>query len=96
MENEKRPIDANEFVKQLEEEFHGMVSDSELKVYQIISRIEEQPTVDAVEVVHGHWRYYSTTMQECSNCQRHTARHKFKYCPHCGAIMEDKYHESTD
>ena len=51
MENEKRLIDANEFVKQLEEEFHGMVSDSELKVYQIISRIEEQPTEDAVEVV---------------------------------------------
>ena len=58
--------------------------------------VAELPTVDAVEVVHGHWRYYSTTMQECSNCQRHTARHKFKYCPHCGAIMEDKYHESTD
>lgn len=49
--------------------------------------------VDAVEVVHGEWRYYSTTMQECTNCQRHTARHKFKYCPHCGAVMEDKYNE---
>ena len=52
--------------------------------------------VDVREVVHGRWVYYSTTMQECSNCHRHTARHKFKYCPHCGAVMEDKYHESTD
>ncbi len=50
-------------------------------------------TVDAVPVVHGEWLYYSTTMQECSNCKRHTARHKFKYCPHCGAVMEDKYND---
>ncbi len=41
----------------------------------------------------GRWLYYSTTMQECSNCQRHTARHKFKYCPHCGVVMEDKYND---
>ena len=41
----------------------------------------------------GVWKYYSTTMQECSNCHRHTARHKFKYCPHCGAVMEDRYNE---
>lgn len=49
--------------------------------------------VDAAPVVHGQWRYYSTTMQECSICHRHTARHKFKYCPHCGAIMEDRYND---
>lgn len=58
--------------------------------------IDKAPTVSTVPVAHGHWAYYSTTMQECSNCHRHTARHKFKYCPHCGAVMEDKYHESTD
>ena len=52
--------------------------------------LDDVPTVDAVPVVHGRWRYYSTTMQECSECQRHTARHKFKYCPHCGSFMEDK------
>ena len=44
----------------------------------------------------GKWTYYSTTMQECSNCKRHTARHKFKFCPHCGAEMEDKYYEPID
>ena len=59
----------------------------------IIAAIAGQPTVDAVEVVHGYWLYYSSTMQECSNCHRHTARHKFKYCPHCGAVMEDKYND---
>ena len=49
---------------------------------------------DAVK--HGNWVYYSTTMQECSNCKRHTARHKFKYCPHCGAVMGDKLHYAID
>ena len=35
----------------------------------------------------GHWKHYSTTMMECSVCQRHVARHKYEYCPHCGATM---------
>ena len=50
------------------------------------------PPADVAPVVHGRWEYYSTTMMECSNCKRHTARHKFSYCPHCGATMEDKYY----
>jgi hypothetical protein len=40
---------------------------------------------------HGKWLYYSTTMMECSLCKRHVARHKYEYCPHCGASMEDNY-----
>ena len=63
------------------------------KVEIVPIRITENPTEDVAEVVHGRWEYYSTTMMECSNCKRHTARHRFKYCPHCGAIMEDKHHE---
>lgn len=38
---------------------------------------------------------YSGTMMECSICNRHTARHKFAYCPHCGAKMKEREnHES--
>lgn len=47
-------------------------------------------------VKYGNWLYYSTTMQECSNCKRHTARHKFKYCPHCGAVMGDELNYAID
>ena len=36
----------------------------------------------------GRWEYYSSTMQECSVCKRHTARHKYEYCPRCGRKME--------
>ena len=35
----------------------------------------------------GYWKYYSTTMMECNACGRHTARHRFEFCPHCGSSM---------
>ena len=103
MANEKRMIDASEFVKQLEEEFHGMVSDSELKVYQIISRIEERPTVDVVEVVHGWWIELPGMEPDykCSECGQSYAwwePSEAHYCPNCGARMDlpaEVDHESS-
>ena len=44
--------------------------------------------VEAEPVRHGRWDYYSTTMQECSVCKRHTPRHRYTFCPHCGARMD--------
>lgn len=43
---------------------------------------------DVEPVRHGMWKRYSTTMMECSLCGKHTARHKFNYCPNCGAKMD--------
>ena len=60
MANEKRLIDANKMCRELQEEFHGMISDEELKIYQILRRLDEQPTVDAVEVV------------RCKDCKRYS------------------------
>lgn len=44
----------------------------------------------------GTWYYYSTTMMECGMCGRHTARHRFEYCPHCGAKMTPKIKEREE
>lgn len=41
-------------------------------------------------LVKGTWLPYSTTMMECSVCGRHTARHRFEFCPHCGSQMLPK------
>ena len=88
MANKVRLINANALKDRIRQEpTDGMYT------AEILEAIDEVPTVDAAPVVHGRWEYYSTTMMECSNCKRHTARHKFEYCPHCGAVMEDHYND---
>ena len=53
--------------------------------------MDAQPTVDAVEVVHGRWvdlgRNYYTVVSQCSECG---AKYDFRspYCPNCGAKMD--------
>lgn len=53
--------------------------------------IESQPTVDAVEVVHGKWIYKGTTnvkmIFECSNCKSLIAG-RGRFCKECGAKMD--------
>ena len=36
----------------------------------------------------AEWLPYSHTMMECSACKRHTAIHRYRYCPYCGAYMK--------
>lgn len=43
-----RLIDADEFIKELYSEFHGMISDESLKIYQLIQRIDAAETVKSV------------------------------------------------
>ena len=60
--------------------------------------IQNAPTVDAVEVVHGRWEYNAPTITlnahwECSACKKVFWQHlletyKFNYCPNCGAKMD--------
>lgn len=40
-----------------------------------------------IPLVVGVWKDYSATMMECSICGRHTARHKYDFCPRCGSKM---------
>lgn len=47
-------------------------------------RLEQEPAT---------WVRYSTSMMACSRCGRHTARHRFEYCPHCGAPMRERREE---
>lgn len=51
MANERWMIDANVLNRALTEEYHGMLSDETLKIYQVIRILDECPTLDAVEVV---------------------------------------------
>lgn len=63
--------------------------------------IEEQPTADVVEVVHGEWieewdRKHMVGRCFCNSCRRGTYKDshlkwiKSAYCPNCGAKMDGK------
>lgn len=65
--------------------------------------VDDQPTVDAVPLVHGHWRRGKSYPHNiyCSNCFRtyvpneeieiwkDRTRLPRNYCPECGALMDE-------
>lgn len=56
----------------------------------LLDVINEIPTVDAVEVVHGRWVHKGAWHIECSECKHilaHIGEAK-NYCPNCGANMD--------
>ena len=63
-------------------------------------KVSEAPTVDAVEVVHGHW-CWEGRFRACSKCGSYVeftetlgASH-WKYCPNCGAKMDGGNEDGT-
>lgn len=52
--------------------------------------VAQQPTVEAVLVVHGEWKTDCGVLfpvYRCSECNCATALGKTKFCPNCGADM---------
>lgn len=85
MATEKRLIDANSAVEYCRNRW-GMNSMTE-------KFLNAQPTVDAVEVVHGRWEWRHTNeyteILTCSVCSKtEGADERHKYCPNCGAKMD--------
>ena len=92
MANEVRLIDANALVK-IAEKRCGVVN---------IKHIDDMPTVDAVEVVHGRWELHGNDddcgcSYFCSNCHDsydeewfyvHGQYRHWNHCPNCGAKMD--------
>lgn len=84
-------IERNRLKTVIEKNFgHGTIN-------PILQLIDEQPTANVVEVVHGEWlediAYYDENgcpciVARCSNCGE--AYPTYNYCPNCGAKMEVK------
>ena len=57
-----------------------------------IKRIDEQPTIEAVPVVHGEWiaQDEGLTKFMCSICKGKNYGGHEKFCPNCGADMRKK------
>ena len=91
MATEKRLIDANALKKQktiLWDEALGFCD------CVLIENIDDAPTVDAVEVVHGHWvSDEGDVLFHCSECETQISTSwdyddlQWNYCPSCGAEM---------
>ena len=108
MADKKRLVDANE----LEAHFHetkmieifpywkelSFETQSELVKFgkALKEMMQNAPTVDAVEVVHGRWvdEYPHVRCSECNaewfNCRTDNEPMLFYFCPNCGADMRGK------
>ena len=75
------------------------VDDAEDKRAIITELINGIPAVDAVPVVHAHWRTVKDGSLECTNCFAQSphdedyygdiiCNYETEYCPHCGAKMD--------
>ena len=116
-DREKRLIDANALLESIEGtdwytiNYKGDAAQGApceevawYKATDIYSAIENAPTVDAVEVVHGRWKWGRNSMNQygawCSECECgwEDKGNDFdrvqglviahKYCPNCGAKMD--------
>ena len=94
MEKEKRLIDANI----LESWIDGGIQGAEeangnapiVSLYDVLSALDDIPTVDAVEVVHGRWEKHGKHDWRCSVCKVGVP-YSFtghNYCHNCGAKMD--------
>ena len=99
MANEKRLIDANTLYEKATGAWDDTLCDECYS--EIINLIDEAPTVDAVEVVHGRWIFKHNPITDpkryfirivCSECNLHTGQTS-NYCPNCGAKMDGERRE---
>ena len=96
MANEKRLIDGNELLSKM----HRLDEKQKTDVWMtcdIEALLEMQPTVDAVEVVHGRWAKIAHYPYYCSVCNEIApldfegeSHYKSNYCPNCGADMRER------
>ena len=106
MENKKRLIDADALADKLQQHrdffvnawcgFRNLPAQDKARVDEIthcIAEITNAPTIDAVPVVHGRWKYYhKQNIAVCTNCsfERNLDADfgKAVSCPNCGAKMD--------
>lgn len=100
MANERRLIDANDFLAELKERHENIMQDPEVSKHMkwceavhygaTTAIIEKMPTIEAAPVVHGRWKYVEVIgfgfLSTCSECGHHDR--ETNYCPNCGAKMD--------
>lgn len=96
----KRLIYVNALKRAIRMESWKLETQIQLALDYIDIIIDEQPTVDAVEVVHGRWEEWwpgislimtgEEMLYRCSACDaKYAVIEGYNYCPNCGADMRD-------
>ena len=67
-------------------------------IARAIDAVKDASTIDAVEVVHGHWKRKPHWCVACSCCGKYTHDYDgevglYNYCPNCGAKMDEEVSE---
>lgn len=86
-----KPIDADYISQMLRQEYHGMISDESMKIYEILRMLNGAPVLDVAPVKHGYWIYGKAILNRhiCSCCRSYfDTLEADNYCPNCGAIMD--------
>lgn len=91
-------IDENKLIEDLQKKFPEWKSSSvggivKIIIDKVIRIIKEQPTVEAVPVVHGEWIHDINNLYGCSVCMNRetmSPNKKKNFCPNCGADMRKK------
>ena len=96
MANEKRLIDANALMEEIDFEYDLNYGEILTDPVKFADMVDNAPTVDAVEVVHGRWIYEPVEFTyekdiKCSICGRYNECPTI-YCPNCGAKMDGDSH----
>ena len=105
MATEKRLIDANAFEFEPDENciangvliWGGRTGGKTMTTLlaALKKMIDNAPTVDTVEVVHGRWEWITEDIYGCTNCGETShvkevmGQPAWDYCPNCGARMKD-------
>lgn len=90
---DKRLIDANALLKSYDVAWMVEYDESGCGVRKKAlptKTIEEAPTIDAVEVVHGRWVFDRPNHYKCSLCDAMWSGvvRFMKFCPDCGMPMD--------
>ena len=91
-----RYIDAELIEKYISREEHNTPDEKWRPESEFAALIDNIPTADVVEVVHGRWiekeKYTFGIMYDCSLCENRILDngHPWNYCPNCGAKMDGK------
>ena len=104
MATEKRLIDANMLYEKATNAYDSTLCDECYS--EIINLIDEAPTVDAVEVVHGRWNtnfafyleedlMYTHKCLVCGYNYDTDQENGHNYCPNCGAKMDGDRNENV-